>query len=157
MGTQAAVVKAAELCRAEEGFRSKPYLCPAGVPTIGYGSTRYPDGRRVQLTDPPCTKEQAEEWLQHELSLCAIDAIKASPVLLKYESALAAVVDFIYNLGIGRYRSSTFKRRVDALDWAGAAVECKKWVRGGGKILPGLVRRRGVEAGWLLACLSSRE
>src|SRR4051812_25698602 len=45
-----------------EAFRSYPYLCPAGVASIGYGTTRYPDGRRVSLSDPPCTPTEALAW-----------------------------------------------------------------------------------------------
>ena len=51
---------AAKLCRRFEGLYLRPYLCPAGVPTIGYGSTVYENGMAVQLTDPPITRERAE-------------------------------------------------------------------------------------------------
>ena len=54
---------AKELCRRFEGFRSKPYLCPAGIPTIGIGSTRYENGQRVTLAERPSTVERAEELL----------------------------------------------------------------------------------------------
>ena len=58
---------ASALCRQFEGFRSKPYLCPAGVPTIGYGSTYYADGRKVTLEDPPMDEPTARALLMHEL------------------------------------------------------------------------------------------
>ena len=71
--------------------------------------------------------------------------LKASPVLIAHEKALAAITDFAYNLGVGRYRASTLKRRIDAQDWAGACVELAKWNKGGGRVLPGLVKRRQAE------------
>ena len=58
---------AAALCKQFEGFRGKPYLCPAGVATIGYGSTYYIDGRKVSLTDETISETIAETILLHEL------------------------------------------------------------------------------------------
>ena len=72
--------------------------------------------------------------------------LKASPGLLARPRALGALTDFAYNLGVGRYRGSTLRRRVDAGDWDGAREELAKWTRGGGRVLPGLVRRRQAEA-----------
>lgn len=63
---------------------------------------------------------------------------------------LCAIADFAYNLGLGRLRASTLRRRVNEEDWAGAAAELAKWVNGGGRKLPGLVKRRAVEAAILL-------
>lgn len=138
---------AAELCRQFEGFRAKPYLCPAGVATIGYGSTMYEDGKRVSLEDVLITKERAEELLQLTLAKDYLPGVlKASPVLLGHPRRLAAITDFAYNLGVGRYRASTLKRRIDAQEWDAASVELLKWVRGGGQVLPGLVKRRYAEA-----------
>ena len=56
------------IVRRFEGFRASPYLCPAGVPTIGYGSTRYEDGSKVSLTDPPITQERADQIMLSTLS-----------------------------------------------------------------------------------------
>ena len=72
--------------------------------------------------------------------------LRASPRLIANPQALGAITDFAYNLGVPRYRASTLKRRVDAQDWEGAATELHKWVYGGGRKLPGLVRRRQAEA-----------
>lgn len=141
-----AVEIAASLCRPFEGLRLRPYICPAGFPTIGYGTVYKPDGSRVTMEHPPITKELAEEWLTHELRHNYVAGVlRASPVLVKYPKALGAMGDFAYNLGVGRYRASTLKRRVDAEDWDGAKVQLMKWVRGGGRVLPGLVRRRKAE------------
>lgn len=147
---------AEELCRRFEGFRSKPYLCPAGVPTIGYGSTAYADGRRVQLTDPPIPEPAARALLVTELlHTYAPGVLRQCPGLLPLAlleadwRKLNAIVDFAYNLGVGRLQTSTLRRRINACDWDGAAAELGKWVWGGGRKLPGLVARRAAEAALL--------
>ena len=138
---------AAGLCRQFEGLRLKPYLCPAGIPTIGYGSTRYADGRAVTLQDRPITAAQAEDLLLLTLRRDYLAGVlKASPSLADKPRALAAIVDFAYNLGVAKYEGSTLRKRVDAGDWPGARAELGKWVRGGGQVLPGLVARRAAEA-----------
>lgn len=138
---------AAGLCRQFEGLRLKPYLCPAGIPTIGYGSTRYADGRAVTLQDRPITAAQAEDLLLLTLRRdYLVGVLKASPGLIDHPKALAAALDFAYNLGVRSYVGSTLRKRVDAGDWPGARAELGKWVRGGGKVLPGLIARRAAEA-----------
>ena len=142
-----AIALAAGLCRQFEGLRLTPYLCPAGIPTIGYGSTRYADGRAVTLKDPPITAAQAEDLLLLTLRRDYLAGVlKVSPRLADKPRALAAIMDFAYNLGLARYESSTLRKRVDAGDWPGARAELGKWVRGGGQVLTGLVARRAAEA-----------
>ena len=73
--------------------------------------------------------------------------LQMSPRLLLAEPRrLAAVVSFAYNCGLGNYRISTFKKRVDAEDWVGAAHEILRWNKAAGRVLPGLTRRRKAEA-----------
>ena len=143
---------AAELCRRFEGFSSKPYICPAGVPTIGYGSTYYMDGRRVTLQDAPVTQEQAGQLLAYELlNTYAPGVIRQCPILLALAAQtrdwrkLNAIVDFAYNLGVGRLQTSTLRRKINAQDWEGAKEQLMLWTRGGGKVLRGLVIRRQAE------------
>ena len=141
---------AAALCRKFEGFSAKPYLCPAGYWTIGFGTVFKPDGTQVTKDDPPITKELAEEWLQHELRHNYLAGVlHASPLLVRFPQALGAITDFAYNLGVARYRASTLKRRINEEDWDGAKIELGKWVRGGGRVLRGLVKRRQAEAEYL--------
>lgn len=143
---------AAALCRKFEGFSAKPYLCPAGYWTIGYGTVFKPDGSQVNENHEPITKETAEEWLQHELRHNYMAGVlKLSPLLADRPEALGAITDFAYNLGVARYRASTLRKRINAEDWAGAREELGRWVRGGGKILRGLVLRRKAEAEYLNA------
>jgi lysozyme len=141
---------AAALCRRFEGFSAKPYLCPAGYWTIGYGTVYKPDGTQVKEGDETITKETAEEWLQHELrhNYCA-GVLKASPNLVGHPQALGAITDFAYNLGVARYRASTLRRRINEEDWDSAKKELARWIRGGGRVLRGLVLRRKAEAEYL--------
>ncbi len=134
---------AADLIREFEGFRAEPYRCPAGVPTIGYGFTRYPGGARVQLTDAPITREEAEAFLQQAV-WCEL-AVVQRLVPGVDGPRLAALADFTYNMGTASFRNSTLLKRVLADDWQAACSELRRWVHGGGKVLPGLVRRREAE------------
>jgi lysozyme len=143
---------AAELCRRFEGFRTKPYICPAGVPTIGYGSTYYGDSRKVTLQDAPITEPAARELLMRELfHTYAPGVLRQCPGLLPLAllqddwRKLNAIVDFAYNLGVGRLQTSTLRRKINAQDWEGAKEQLMLWVRGGGRVLPGLMARRKAE------------
>ena len=141
---------AIELVKRFEGFSNKPYLCPAGIPTIGYGSTHYADGRSVTLADAPISKDDAYALMEAELRHRFLPkVIKYCPTLVQEPKALNAIVDFCYNLGVGRLQTSTLRRKINAGDWEGAQEQLRKWVRGGGKILPGLVARREAEAALL--------
>lgn len=146
MATEASVGVAAALCRRFEGFRPRPYLCPAGVPTIGYGSTHYLDGRAVTLSDPPITQAQAERLLLVSVRTTYLPAVLTLCPGATDEGLLAALIDFTYNLGAGNLRASTLRRKVNARQWASVPAELRKWVRGGGRVLPGLVARREAEA-----------
>lgn len=128
-----------------EGCSLKAYFCPAKVLTIGWGNTH---GVKEGML---WTQEQADEALLKEATICIDRALKYSPVLV-HESAnrQAAIADFIYNCGPENYKSSTLKKRVDAKDWPNAVIEIKKWNKGGGKVLKGLVKRRAKEAELLL-------
>jgi lysozyme len=145
-----AVEVAATLCRPFEGLMLQPYICPAGYPTIGYGTVWKPDGSKVTMEHPPISKETAEAWLVHELRHNYLAGVlKASPGLLARPRALGAMTDFAYNLGVARYRASTLRKRVDDGDWEDAKAQLMLWTRGGGRVLPGLVRRRAAEAALL--------
>ena len=140
-----AVQVAAALCRRFEGCYLHPYLCPAGVPTIGYGATYYEDGRRVTLADAPIAREQAEAlllWMVRTKYLP--DVLKLCPGLAD-PGRLAALIDFTFNLGAGALRGSTLRKRVNAGRWADVPAEFRKWDKAGGRRLRGLTRRREAE------------
>jgi len=134
-----------------EGFRPGPYRCPAGVPTIGYGATRYETGKKVSLGDPPIDRDRAVALLRWEMGRSMSAAMRHCPVLALQgaEGALAAIADFVFNLGPGRLQTSTLRRRINQRKWPEAKKELLRWVRAGGRVLPGLVARRTVEAGML--------
>ena len=130
------------LIRKFEGLRLKAYFCPAGVATIGYGHT----GPDVSIHMAPITEPVAEAMMLTDADIYAKASGNLSPVLWFDENKHAAIADFCFNLGSSRYQASTLRRRVNAGDWLGAAIELQKWVWGGGRKLPGLVSRREAEA-----------
>ena len=143
---------AAALCKQFEGYRGKPYLCPAGVPTIGYGNTYYADGRKVALTDAPMSEPDAAALLLQELHHTYLPGVlRQCPILLTDERKCNAIVDFVYNLGLGRLQTSTLKRKINASDWNAAQEQLMLWTKGGGRVLPGLVKRRSAESALLAA------
>lgn len=123
-----------------------PYLCPANIWTIGWGATHYADGRPVQPGDPALTVAECEALLQATAPSYLAEALRASPVLAAHPRRLAAITSFVFNLGGGRYRASTLRRRVNAEDWPGAVEQLLRWDRAGGKRLRGLTLRRQAEA-----------
>lgn len=135
-----------EILKKHEGFRSKPYLCPAGVPTIGYGSTYYPDGKRVKMTDPAIDKVAAETLLYLTLKKfedCILNAVKSNINQNQFD----ALVSFTYNLGCGNLNKSTLLKKVNANPCdATISNEFAKWDKAGGKRLNGLTKRRNDEA-----------
>lgn len=141
-----AVEVAAALARRFEGLYLSPYLCPAGVPTIGYGATYYESGARVQLTDPAISRERAEALLLWMVRTRYLPAVVQLCPGVDSPLRLAALIDFTFNLGAGQLKSSTLRRRVNASDWDAVPSELRKWVRGGGRVLKGLVIRREAEA-----------
>lgn len=141
----AAAQLCAALCRRFEGVYLRPYICPAGVWTIGYGATFYPTGARVTLSDPPITLTQAEDLLQFVLtSRFMPDVLRLCPGIDTPER-LAAITDFAFNLGSGNLAASTLRKRINAGDWDAVPGELRKWTRGGGRVLRGLVARREAE------------
>jgi lysozyme len=134
---------AAELCRKYEGYRAKPYLCPANVATIGYGSTYYADGKKVTLQDPPMDEPTARALLLVELEHTYLPGVlRNCPILATDVRKCNSIVDFAYNCGVGRLQTSTLKRKINASDWEGAKEQLMLWTKGGGKVLPGLLKRR---------------
>lgn len=143
-----AIEIAAALCVRFEGYYSHPYLCPAGVPTIGYGATHYLDGRRVTLNDPPISKEAAYRLLLLMIERTYLPAVLTLCPGLINESAnrLAAIIDWTFNLGAGNLRASTMRRRINEGAWDKVPAEILKWDKAGGRVLRGLQLRRQAEA-----------
>jgi lysozyme len=137
---------AAALCRRFEGCHLTPYLCPAGIPTIGYGATYYENGRKVSLYDPEINKEYAEALLLWHLENVYLPAVLRLCPNIDDPEKMAAIIDFTFNLGGNNLKNSTLRVKILEDDWEGAVVQLKRWIRGGGKVLRGLVYRRQAEA-----------
>ncbi|WKB50845.1 lysozyme [Eleftheria terrae] len=142
--------QAVELAKRFEGFhsvpkhdpmsRAHPYICPAGYHTIGFGRLCRPD-------HPPITEAEGEAYLMQDLAKALEATLRYCPVLaVEPQGRLAAIVDFTFNLGAGRLQTSTLRRRLNQGNWLAAAGELRRWVYGGGRVLPGLVARRAAEA-----------
>ena len=132
-----------DLIKFFEGFKSKPYLCPAKIPTIGYGSTFYKNGKKVTLKDKPINEEEAEDLLKLILKSFELIVLKKIKVPLK-QNQFDALVSHTYNTG----GSDTLFYLVNS---KAKDVEIKKWfetkyITGGGKVLNGLVARRKAES-----------
>jgi lysozyme len=147
MNTKLAAQIAAILCRKFEGLYLTPYICPAGVATVGFGATHYEDGRRVQLTDKPISRERAESLLVWHIERVYLPAVITLCPGVDTPERLAALVDFAFNLGAGNLRASTLRKRVNSGAWDEVPPELMRWVKGGGKTLKGLVLRRQAECG----------
>jgi lysozyme len=132
-----------ELIKEFEGLRLRAYLCPAGVPTIGYGTTVYPTGRKVQMGDQ-CTAGQAEEYLRSDLRAFERNAESMLRVSVN-ENQFAALVSFSYNVGSQALQRSTMLRFINGNRFADAAGEFARWNMAAGKPLAGLTRRRAAE------------
>lgn len=138
--------KGLDLIKQFEGFSSKPYLCPANVPTIGYGTTLYPIGSRVRMTDKPIDEYQAEIYLQDALETfeSGVDSFTRDDIT---QHQFDALVVFSYNLGLSALKGSTLLKKVNANPSDPTIkTEFMKWVNAGGKKLQGLVNRRNAEA-----------
>ena len=128
-----------------EGLKLEAYICPAGVATVGFGSTFYPDGRRVKLGDK-ITLQEAESILLHDIKRFEMEVRNAVKIEIT-NNQLSALISFVYNVGASAFRKSTLLRKVNA-NPTDLTIhnEFMRWTRAGGKVLPGLVKRRAEES-----------
>ena len=136
--------KGVALIKQFEGFSARPYLCPAGVPTIGYGATYYPDGKKVTLRDKPVTEADATAMLRSMLVQYENGVSRYVQVPIT-QGQFDALVSFAYNLGLAALKGSTLLRLVNERNFVGAAAQFSRWNKASGKVLPGLTRRREAE------------
>lgn len=130
--------KAVELVKGFEGFSSKAYLCPAGVPTIGYGHTG-----NVR-PDDTITQEAAEALLAKDLAKFE-DGVKKLVKVPLNDNQLAALTSFAYNVGLGNFKTSTLLKQLNDGEYELAADQLLRWTKAAGKELKGLVTRRAAE------------
>ena len=141
-----AILVSTALAQRFEGLYLSPYLCPAGVPTIGYGATYYEDGTRVTLLDAPITRERAVALLQWMVRTVYLPTVLRLCPGIDNPNRLAALIDFTFNLGGNALKNSSLRRKVNAGMWIAVPTELRKWVMAAGKRLRGLVIRREAEA-----------
>lgn len=128
-----------------EGFVPCPYKDQVGIPTIGIGTTVYPSGKRVAMTDQCINLEQAKAYAQGHIG--PIEDLLNHELPGLNQNQFDALVSFIYNIGDGAFRSSTLLRKAKVnKDDPTIKDEFAKWKKAGGKVLNALVIRRKKEA-----------
>jgi lysozyme len=150
-----------QLIKHWEGVRYRPYICSARLHTIGVGHVLYPDQGRLPLDQRDAYPLRAED--QRAFSGAEVDGILGAD-LQRFEAGITklfplvltqgqndALVSFAFNLGLGGVQRSTLRQKVLRGEMEAAADEFLKFTRGGGKILPGLVKRRNDERALFLS------
>ena len=136
-----------DLIKSFEGLKLTAYKCSAGVPTIGYGSTFYPDFKPVKMGDKLKSIQEAEELLKVTLIEFEKNVSALFYNVILKQNQFDALVSFAFNLGTGALAGSTLFRKVKInTNDKTIALEFAKWVNAGGKKLPGLIRRRKAES-----------
>lgn len=145
-----------QLIKDFEGVHRRPYLCPAILWTVGVGRVLYPEQNKLKIPERktyPLKPEHDKEWSDEAIDLLfSADLLKYSSGVLRLcpdsvtsQSQFDALVVFSFNCGLGALQASTLRRLYNAGDIEGAAAEFLKWNKGGGRVLPGLTRRRLAE------------
>lgn len=131
-----------DLIRKFEGLYLTAYICPAGVATIGYGST----GRDIKM-GMKVTKEWAEQRMRDDVQFFLNGTRRLCPNA--NDNQLCALTSFSYNVGLRALKNSTLRRKFNAGDIDGARKEILRWNKANGRVLRGLTRRRTYEAALL--------
>ena len=160
-----------DLMHKYEGFRSRPYLCPAHIWTIGYGHVLYQEQIRLPVVrvegkETPMirkefplkpednrvwTKTEIDELVRTDVGTFERGVLRLVPGVVGRQGSFDALVSISYNFGLGNLQRSTIRMRANRGDWAGAAEAFRVWTKGGGKVLPGLVKRREAEIALFLS------
>lgn len=153
-----------------EGFRNRPYLCPAHIWTIGYGHVLYQDQIRLPVIrkegyeglirkEYPLNEGGNRVWSKEEINQLFRDdvrnfergVLRLVPTVSGRQGSFDALVSFAYNAGLGNLQRSQIRMKALRCDWDGAAEAFMQWTKGGGKVLPGLVKRREAEKALFLS------
>jgi lysozyme len=166
LGQEVKLSKAGEdLMHRFEGFRNKPYLCPADIWTIGYGHVLYQDQINLPVIKPAnnpnvltrkqyrlkpednrvWSKEEINELFRKDVATFERGVLRLVPGVVGRQGSFDALVSISYNFGLGNLQRSTIRMRANRGDWEGAADAFRAWTKGGGRVLPGLVKRREAE------------
>jgi len=161
----------ADLMHRFEGCKNKPYLCPAHIWTIGYGHVLYQeqiklpmvrvDGKDIPMIrkEMPLKPEDSRVWSKEEIEKLFADdvasfergVLRLVPSVAGRQGAFDALVSISFNFGLGNLQRSTIRMKANRGDWEGAAAAFMDWTKGGGKVLPGLVKRREAERALFLS------
>lgn len=161
----------ADLMHRYEGCRNKPYLCPADIWTIGYGHVLYleqiklpmarVEGKEIPMIrkEMPLKPEDNRVWSKEEIEKLFADdvasfergVLRLVPGVVGRQGAFDALVSISFNFGLGNLQRSTIRMKANRGDWEGAADAFRAWTKGGGKVLPGLVKRREAEIALFLS------
>ena len=154
-----------DLMHRYEGFRSRPYLCPAHIWTIGYGHVLYQEQIRLPVARTPekpakmirkemplkqehnrvWTKTEIDTLFRNDVETFERGVLRLVPGCIGHQGRFDALVSFAFNAGLGNLQRSTIRMKANREDWEGAAEAFMMWTKGGGKVLPGLVKRREAE------------
>lgn len=153
--------KGAGLIKFYEGFRNKPYLCAAQVWTVGWGRVLYQEQIRLPVVrvgdyqgmirkefplrpedNRVWSKDEIEQLFSEDVASFERGALRLSPNLADRQGAFDAVVSFAFNAGLGNYQRSTIRMKNNRGEFEAAADAFMMWTKGGGRELPGLVKRR---------------
>lgn len=160
----------ANLMHQYEGYRNKPYLCPAHIWTIGYGHVLYQEQIRLPMvrkegytgmirSEYPLRAEDNRVWSKDEIKKLFEEdvanfergVLRLAPTLSGRQGAFDACVSFAFNAGLGNFQRSTIRIKANRQEWENAAEAFMQWTKGGGKELPGLVKRRKAEKALFLS------
>ena len=139
-----------------EGVRTKPYRCPALLWTVGVGhvidpthaTVKYEERRNLPIPegwDRTLTMDEVDRMLAQDLGRFERGVVRLCPAVVGRQGVFDALVSFAFNVGLGNLQRSGLRMKVNRGDFEEAAEEFKKWTKAGGKVLPGLVKRRNDE------------
>jgi lysozyme len=164
----------ANLMHRYEGCKSRPYLCPAHIHTIGYGHVLYQEQIKLPMVRPEgktqadipmirkemplkledarvWTKEEINELFKTDVALFERGVLRLVPSVVGRQGSFDALVSISFNFGLNNLQRSTIRMKANRGDWEGAADAFRAWTKGGGKVLPGLVKRREAEIALFLS------
>jgi lysozyme len=166
----------ANLMHQYEGCMSRPYLCPAHIWTIGYGHVLYQEQIRLPMVNKegeskqirrqyPLNQEHSRVWSKEEIEKLFADdvasfergVLRLAPTLVGHQGAFDACVSFAFNAGLGNFQRSTIRMKINRSEWKDAAEAFMQWTKGGGRELPGLVKRRKAEKALFLSSFEEDE
>ena len=138
------------LIASSESFRGEPYRCPALIPTIGYGTTIYPNGKKVTMQDKPINEGTARGYLRYMVDNIYEEIIDKYVQVPLTQGQYDALVDFAYNVGEKTFKKSSILTKLNAKQYKQAYDTLDAYNKGGGKVLKGLkIRRDKEQALWL--------